>query len=450
MLMNKQYKADSLLLLITVFWAAGCLLMKIGLNDLQPFNLVAVRFFISVATTGVIFYKRILRADFKTVKLAFVLAIVLFGVFMTATYGIRDTTVSNAGFLTAIPVAFVPIYTAVLFRQRPDGKTLTGIVLTVVGVALLTVNGSFSINAGDWLCILCSLIYAFYMILIDKFTPQVDAIALSIIQFAFVGAFCLAFSAGFETMKLPTTTQSWLIVLALSVLSTSAAFIIQAMVQQDTTPVHAGIIFGTEPLFTAMLAFVFLGEELNARGYLGGVILLLGVFVIEFDWSLLKKIRTRGETGGGRVEIIDFVDGLHADFKRISHEWLEEYDLLAPEDEEIINDPWGLILAPGGYIYFARYGVEIVGTASLIKVDDTTFELAKFAVVEQYKGRKIGSALLEKCLDTAKREKAQKLILYTSSKLTPAIELYKKFGFTELPVINTKYTGADVKMEMNI
>lgn len=291
MLINKQYRADLLLFLITAFWAVGCLLMKIGLNDLQPFNLVALRFIISVVVTGFIFYKRVFRADLQTVKLAFALAVVLFGVFMTAAYGIQGTTVSNAGFLTAIPVAFVPIFSVVFFRQRTDGKTLTGIVLTVAGVALLTLNGSFSVNPGDGLCVLCSVIYALYMILIDKITPRVDAIALSIIQFLFVGLFCLAFSAAFETTKLPTTAGSWLIVLAMSLLATSAAFIIQAMVQKDTTPVHAGIIFGTEPLFTAIIAAAFLGEKLSTPGYLGGMILMIGIFVIEFDWKRLTKLQ---------------------------------------------------------------------------------------------------------------------------------------------------------------
>lgn len=150
------------------------------------------------------------------------------------------------------------------------------------------------------------------------------------------------------------------------------------------------------------------------------------------------------------IEIIDFENRYHEDFKRLSYEWLEKYVSVEPEDDKILNDPWGVVLNNGGYIFFAKYGEEIVGTVSLIKVDDGTFELAKLAVTEKYKGKKIGNALMEKCMQTAQKVNAKKLMLYTNRRLIPAIELYKKFGFNELSMINKKYIEADMKMEIVI
>lgn len=150
------------------------------------------------------------------------------------------------------------------------------------------------------------------------------------------------------------------------------------------------------------------------------------------------------------IEIIDFENRYHEDFKRLSYEWLEKYVSVEPEDDKILNDPWGVVLNKGGYIFFAKYGEEIVGTVSLIKVDDGTFELAKLAVTEKYKGKKIGNALMEKCMQIAQKVNAKKLMLYTNRRLIPAIELYKKFGFKELSMINNKYIEADMKMEIVI
>jgi len=446
----KQYKANLLLLLITIFWASACLLMKISLNDLEPFNLITLRFIISVVLTGLLFYKKLWLTDWMVVKKAFILAVVLFGVFVAATYGIKWTTVSNAGFLTTIPIIFVPLFLAIFYKQRLQRRVLVGIVIAVIGVALLTVNESLSVNSGDLLCILCSLFYALYMILIDKYSAQVDAIALAIIQFAFVGVFNLVFCLMFETPKLPSTLSSWIVILALSLLCTSAAFIIQAVVLRHTTSIQAGLIFCTQPFFTAVLAFLFLGEGLSAQGYLGAAILLIGIIITEFDLKGLARLWLKGDNFMNQVEIVAFEERYHEDYKRLAYEWLEKYVSVEPEDEKILNDPWGVVLNNGGHIFMAKRGEEIIGTASLIKLDTVVFELAKFAVTEKYKGLKIGNILMEKCIEMAKRESAKKLILYTNKKLVPAIGLYRKFGFTEVPVVNSKYLEADMMMEASI
>ena len=151
-----------------------------------------------------------------------------------------------------------------------------------------------------------------------------------------------------------------------------------------------------------------------------------------------------------QVKIIEFEEQYHENYKRLSYEWLEKYISVEPEDEKILNDPWGVVLNNGGYIFFAKHDKEIVGTVSLLKIDNETFELAKLAVTERYKGMKIGHALMAKCMEFARRDNAKKLILYTNKKLVPAIELYKKFGFKELRIVDNKYLEADMKMKIDI
>lgn len=151
-----------------------------------------------------------------------------------------------------------------------------------------------------------------------------------------------------------------------------------------------------------------------------------------------------------KLNIIGFEERYHEDFKRLSYEWLEKYVSVESEDERILNNPIEVILDKGGHIFFARYDNEIVGTVSLIRVEEGVFELAKLAVTEKYKGMKIGIKLMEKCLEVSKSEKVNKIILYTSHKLGAAINLYKKFGFKEIPIIDNKYIESDIKMELDI
>lgn len=90
---------------------------------------------------------------------------------------------------------------------------------------------------------------------------------------------------------------------------------------------------------------------------------------------------------------------------------------------------------------------ENVGTATLIKESGTDFELAKMAVTEHAKGKNI---LMEHCVAEARKNGAAKLILLSNRSLTPAISLYKKFAFQEVPVTNNPYTRGNIKMELNL
>lgn len=151
-----------------------------------------------------------------------------------------------------------------------------------------------------------------------------------------------------------------------------------------------------------------------------------------------------------KIIIVEYEEKYHDDLKRLSYEWLEKYELLEPEDEKILNNPKEIVLDKGGFIFFTKHGEEIVGTMSLIRVDDNTFELAKLAVTEKYQGLNIGKIIMEKCLYIAKQKNAKRIILFTNHKLTSAIGLYKMFGFIETPFLGSKYLESDLRMELKL
>ena len=135
--------------------------------------------------------------------------------------------------------------------------------------------------------------------------------------------------------------------------------------------------------------------------------------------------------------------------KKLNYEWLEKFFYVEPGDEEQLSDPQRYIIDKGGYIYFAKYKDEIVGTSSLMKTGVDEYELAKMAVTEKYKGLGIGQMLLEHCLTQAKKLKAKKLSLFSNKKLTSAIHLYRKYGFTEVALpTDVHYERADIMMEL--
>ena len=149
-----------------------------------------------------------------------------------------------------------------------------------------------------------------------------------------------------------------------------------------------------------------------------------------------------------QIEIIEYSDSYHEDFKRMNLEWLDKYNLTESHDLMVLNDPKGTILDHGGFIWLAKAGDEIVGSAALMNEGDSIFELAKMAVTKDWQGNGISKMLIETCLKKAKEMAVKKLTLFSNHQLQTALKLYKKYGFKNVEVKDSPFTTADVKMEL--
>ncbi|TDP03054.1 GNAT family N-acetyltransferase [Flavobacterium sp. 245] len=150
------------------------------------------------------------------------------------------------------------------------------------------------------------------------------------------------------------------------------------------------------------------------------------------------------------LEIIPFSSDLKEHIKTLNIAWLEKYFKVEEKDKLTLSNPQEEIIDKGGMIFYARYNNEILGTASLMKVGNSTFELSKMAVSDTAQGLGIGTKLLEHCFNVAKENNIKTLILYSNTILLPAIHLYRKFGFKEIPLEMGIYERADIKMEKKI
>lgn len=280
-----QLRADFLMLVVTLLWGSSYLFMSLGLDSFQTFNLVALRFGLAFLLAGIIFYKRLLCTNFKTVFYGFVLGSILFLLMSVVTIGLKYTSISNVGFLFSLSVVFVPLLLAVFFRKKPERKVSFGVSISFIGIALLTLNHTLTINTGDLLIILGAVFYATLIIVTDKLTKNVDSITLGILQLGFAGAWGLIFSFAIETPHLPNTTESWVAILCLSILCSAIGFIGQAYAQKYTTPTHTGLIFSLEPVFAALFAFIFVNETLSTKGYIGAILILVGVLTAEINFK---------------------------------------------------------------------------------------------------------------------------------------------------------------------
>jgi GNAT superfamily N-acetyltransferase len=147
------------------------------------------------------------------------------------------------------------------------------------------------------------------------------------------------------------------------------------------------------------------------------------------------------------IHIVDYTPAYQRSFEKLNREWIEKYFWMEPVDFEVLQSPDEHIIKHGGSILMAQIANEIAGTVALKRVNEKVFEFTKMAVDEKFRGRKVGQALAEAAIEKAKNKGADKIILYSNTVLAPAIALYKKIGFKEIPV-DGPYKRSNIKMEL--
>ncbi|PCI33285.1 MAG: hypothetical protein COB60_02930 [Flavobacteriaceae bacterium] len=169
-----------------------------------------------------------------------------------------------------------------------------------------------------------------------------------------------------------------------------------------------------------------------------------------FDKASFKE-RTLDALYQKQIVLDTFQEKYARDFGKLNYEWLEKYFEIEAHDSEMLDNPTSYIIDKGGEIIVAIDGTKIIGTVALLKINDGLVELAKMAVTEGYQGKRIGIRLLKKAIDCAQEMGFKTIMLESNRTLTPALTLYRKFGFVEVALNpNTPYKRADIKMELKV
>ena len=218
-----------------------------------------------------IFFKKIIRVDAKTLKYSAIVGAILCGIFIALMYGVKNTTASTAGFLTNTTVVLVPVLQTFITRKPPSKKIIWGVLIVTTGLAFLMVGDDFNFASGAPYCLLAALLYAIHIIVTNRFVREVNALHLGIYQLGFATLFATAGTFLFETPVLPNGAIQWfaILLLGLALLCSAYGFVMQPIAQKYTTPESTGFLFSLEPIFSAILAFIFLHENMGLQGYFG-------------------------------------------------------------------------------------------------------------------------------------------------------------------------------------
>lgn len=281
-------KAELLMASVTLAWGSSYLLMKVGLNGIGPFNLIALRFGIAFICMFLVFLPCFKKLTWRTCLKGVLMGVILFLIFTGMVCGVNHTTASTAGFLTSTTVVLVPVLKSVLERTFPAKPVIASICMATCGLFLLTAKDGVALDKGALLCLMGAFFYAVYIIMLDKISKKEDAFLISIIQLGVASALGAIFMVLLETPSLPETPLEWGAVICLGLVCSAYGFIVQPIAQKYASPEKIGLIFALEPVFSAVLSFLFLHEILEVRGYVGAILILISVVLSEMMTN--KKI----------------------------------------------------------------------------------------------------------------------------------------------------------------
>ena len=149
--------------------------------------------------------------------------------------------------------------------------------------------------------------------------------------------------------------------------------------------------------------------------------------------------------------IVPYKPSLAQVFKTLNLAWLERYFYVEQKDKEILDKCNSYIIEKGGHIFFALLNDHAVGCFALMKLEEEIYELGKMAVDPLHQGKEIGQVMMRFAIEFAQKRKWKKIVLYSHTKLEPALHIYRKFGFQKIELEpESPYLRSNIKMELNL
>lgn len=288
---NKAFLADMTLVLVTMAWGLSNLMIDLCLEEMEPMTLNAFRFLGAFILIAAVMFKRLRNVTKETVKASAVLSVLIFAVYAFNTYGLRYTSVSNAGFLIAMSVLFTPIMGIFIKKKMPEKKIVAIALACTVGIGMMTLDSHLRMAFGDILCLLCAMVCGVYLVMNEIFVrrDEIDAFQVGVIELGFAGIWFTISAFILEQPAFPTSGRTWGCLLFLMLFSTGFAFIAQSVAQQYTDASRVGVIYTLEPVFSGLAAFIVLHEVLLPRAYVGELILVVSMIAMELDLGKLFR-----------------------------------------------------------------------------------------------------------------------------------------------------------------
>ncbi|MBE0601201.1 MAG: DMT family transporter [Firmicutes bacterium] len=296
--MTKTLRANLLLLLTATIWGTTFVAQGVAMDSMGPFTFNAVRLILAVIVLlpairllDTLFEKRnghkpptmITMSAVQKRRLivgGVICGVVLSGGMAFQQYGMVYSSPGKAGFITALYIVLVPV-AGIFFRHKARTLVWIAVGLCLVGLYFLTVTQALTIGFGDVLLLICALFFTAHILVIAHFSPQVDGVRLSCLQFFVAAVIFSVLTLLFEKPQLSNILDGWVPIVYAGILSCCVAYTLQIIAQKDTTPAVASLLMSLESVFAVLGQWVVLGDLLTGRELLGCALMFAGILLSQ-------------------------------------------------------------------------------------------------------------------------------------------------------------------------
>ena len=194
--------------------------------------------------------------------------------------GMQYTSVGKCGFITAFYIVFVPVL-GIFLKKAAGWKVWMSVFLALIGLYFLCIKEGFSIGKGDIMIFACALVFAVHILVIDYYSPKVDGVKMSCIQFFVCGIASLPFMFLTETPQIGNILDARMPILYAGVMSCGVAYTLQILGQKHANPAIASLLLSMESCFSVLSGWIILGETLSAREGIGCVLMFVAIILAQ-------------------------------------------------------------------------------------------------------------------------------------------------------------------------
>lgn len=290
--MKQQIKSSLILLLTATIWGVAFVAQSVGMEYIGPFTFNAIRCVLG----GLVLIPVILvlkkkketgaenqeKEDKKTLWAGGIACGVILCIASNLQqFGIMEASVGKSGFFTALYIVMIPVI-GIFIGKRPGIKLWFCVALAVVGMYLLCMkDGSFTIERADIMLLLCALAFSFHILVVDYFSPKVDGVKMSCIQFFVCGVLSAVGMLFTETPDISNIQAAWLPLLYAGLFSCGVGYTLQIVGQKGINPVIASLIMSLESVISALAGWVILGQVLSPKEILGCVLMFVAIIITQ-------------------------------------------------------------------------------------------------------------------------------------------------------------------------
>ncbi len=281
---------NALLLALTAFiWGTAFVAQSVGMEYIGPFTFNGVRSIIGAITLVPCILiqkksgKKIIEEGSRRKELivgGLLCGALLFVASSLQQIGIKYTSAGKAGFITSCYIVIVPVI-GIFMKKASGWKIWAAVVLALAGLYCLCITDGFTIGRGDILIFLCAMAFSAHILVIDYFSPRVNGIILSCIQFLVCGVASLPCMFVFEIPDMAAIISAWMPILYAGVLSCGVAYTLQIIGQRNVNPTIASLILSLESCFSVLAGWVILHEKLSMKESLGCVLMFAAIILAQ-------------------------------------------------------------------------------------------------------------------------------------------------------------------------